>query len=84
MTDTKLMTDHKEIREWAAGLSGVPVIIDPAELIGSNVSVLLSNLVGRPTRMTMIKERIAPRILEGRVWLSGKNGLPFSMPKGWP
>ncbi|UXN66649.1 hypothetical protein N8E89_18635 (plasmid) [Phyllobacterium sp. A18/5-2] len=40
MTDTKLMTDHREIREWAAGRSGVPVIVDPAELIGNSVSVL--------------------------------------------
>ena len=40
MTETRLLTDHQEIRDWAAARSGIPAIRDPEELIGSDEPVL--------------------------------------------
>jgi hypothetical protein len=40
MTETRLLTDHQEIRDWAAARSGIPAIRDPEELIGSDKPVL--------------------------------------------
>ncbi|NTS32944.1 hypothetical protein HQ945_16920 [Phyllobacterium sp. BT25] len=40
MVETRLLTDHQEIKDWAAGRSGVPTIRDSADLIGSDVPVL--------------------------------------------
>jgi hypothetical protein len=41
MTETKLLTDHQDIRDWAGSRSGVPVIRDPAALIGNSEPVLM-------------------------------------------
>ncbi|RCW81505.1 hypothetical protein [Phyllobacterium bourgognense] len=40
MAETRLLTDHQEIRDWAAARSGIPAIRDPEELIGSDEPVL--------------------------------------------
>jgi len=40
MAETRLLTDHQEIKDWAAGRAGVPTITDPAELAGNDVPVL--------------------------------------------
>ncbi|MBB3236263.1 hypothetical protein [Phyllobacterium endophyticum] len=40
MAETRLLTDHQDIRDWAAGRSGYPAIRDTSELIGNDVPVL--------------------------------------------
>lgn len=41
MAETRLLTDHQEIKDWAASRSGAPAIIDAAELAGNDIPVLL-------------------------------------------
>ncbi|MGH6862242.1 MAG: hypothetical protein ACRECY_18490 [Phyllobacterium sp.] len=40
MAETRLLTDHQQIRDWAGARSGVPAIRDAAELIGNTEPVL--------------------------------------------
>lgn len=41
MADTRVLTDHQSIREWAAARMGSPAIRPAAPLIGNNDPVLM-------------------------------------------